>query len=336
MPWLLIFLLLLGAPLHADDQMAVRKGRQFLLGLMNPELHLLPEFAGHNVYWLYHDNWLAAQVLAPEHPAEAAQIMAAIRGFGVGRSGKIEMLFGQGTLPLRRHELRDVAQRGGLTIRSEFTMEAENGDFASYADLLCFAAIAEPDAVKARAHLDAVLAMWDGTGFSDAAAKHSSLYATYKLALALRAAQRFDLTSPVLTAARAQLFKMQAESGGWITDYKPDGTPIGQANVETTSLAILALEAPAWLRREESVPYGGEAGTPLTMDVFHPVRQRNGAGVILLASGGWASSRGMINAKYAAHFLARGYTVFAVVHASCPRPRTFRKSFPACTARCVL
>ena len=318
MHWLILLIIFLSAPLYADDAAAVQKGRRFLLGLVNPELHLLPEFPGHRVCWLYHDNWLAAKVLAPEHPEEAAQIMAAIRGFGVERSGKIELLFGEGTLPLRRYELRDVTQRGGFTIRSEFTTPEENRDFAGYADLLCFAAIAEPDAVKARAHMDSALALWDGTGFADAAMKHAGLYATYKLALALRAAQRFGMDSPVLTAARARLLKMQAESGGWITDYKPDGTPDGKANVETTSLASLALEAPAWLRREESVRYGEYAGSALTMDVFHPVRQRNGAGVILLASGGWASSRGMINEKYAAHFLARGYTVFAVVHASCP------------------
>jgi len=37
---------------------------------------------------------------------------------------------------------------------------------------------------------------------------------------------------------------MQAQDGGWITDYK-DGRPVGLANVETTCLALLALEAPA-------------------------------------------------------------------------------------------
>ena len=51
------------------------------------------------------------------------------------------------------------------------------------------------------------------------------------------------MQSPALTAMRVRLLKMQADTGGWITDYKPDGTPVGMANVETTSLAILALDA---------------------------------------------------------------------------------------------
>ena len=40
----------------------------------------------------------------------------------------------------------------------------------------------------------------------------------------------------------ARLLALQAPSGGWITDYLSDGTPVGKANVETTCLAILALE----------------------------------------------------------------------------------------------
>ncbi len=221
---------------------AVKRGREFLLRLMHPELHLLPEFAGHHVIWLYHDNYLAAKVLAPTHPAEAAKITTAIRRYGVERSGKIEMLFGEGALPLRRYELRDVAKTVKFTIRSEFTTDELNAHFDGYADLLCFAAIAEPDAAKARAHFAAALAMWDGTGFNDEATRHSKLYATYKLALALRSARRFEMQSPALTAMRGRLLKMQVDSGGWITDYKPDGTPVGMANVETTSLAILALD----------------------------------------------------------------------------------------------
>jgi hypothetical protein len=226
----------------ASATAAAAKGREFLLKLIHPELHLLPEFAGHHIIWLYHDNYLAAKVLAFTHSAEAAKITAAIKSYGVERSGKIELLFGEGKLPLRNYELRDVKKTGAFTIRSEFTTEKENPDFASYADLLCFLAIAEPDATKARAHLDAALAMWDGTGFNDAATKHSKLYATYKLALALRAARRFSLTTGALTAMRERLLKLQAESGGWITDYKPTGKPHGMANVETTSLAILALD----------------------------------------------------------------------------------------------
>lgn len=233
-----------GTRREAASASAAVRGRAFLIGLVDPTLQLLPEFSGHKVVWLYHDNYLAAKVLAKTHPEIAAKITAAIRKFGIERSGKIELLFGEGKLPLRHYQLREVAKTGGFSIHSEFATDQANADFERYADLLCFAAIAEPDTVKARARFDVAMAMWDGTGFMDAAARKSELYATYKLALALQAARRFALSSPALTAVRERLLHMQAASGGWITDYQRNGTPVGMANVETTSLAILALDDP--------------------------------------------------------------------------------------------
>lgn len=221
---------------------AAEGGREFLVNLVHPDLNLLPEFKGHNVVWLYHDNYLAAKVLTKTHPTVAAKITAAIRKYGVTRSGKIELLFGEASLPLRRYELRDVAKEGAFTIRSEFTTDALNNDFANYADLLCFAAIAEEDIVIARSHLDEAYAMWDGIGFQDQASRKVKIYATYKLALYLLAARRFEHDATILKPIQQRLLSMQAESGGWITDYKADKSPVGFANVETTSLAILALE----------------------------------------------------------------------------------------------
>ncbi len=81
----------------------------------------------------------------------------------------------------------------------------------------------------------------------------------------------------------------------------------------------LVAAEPGATTRQEGVTYGEKTGTKLTLDVFHPARATNGAGVILIVSGGWASSRGAINTNYAAHFLKRGYTVFAVVHGSHPQ-----------------
>lgn len=228
-----------------ENSRAIERGEKFLLALIDPELNLLPEFAGHNVVWLYHDNYLAAKVFDRSYPDQAAKIRAAIKSYGVEQSGKIELLFGEAKLPIRRYELRDVAKSGRFTIRSEFTTDAVTRDIASYADLLFFSAIAEPDLTKATKHWQSAIAMWDGSGFKDRVVEKHHQYATYKLALALIAARRFaDLdaeTKSKLASVRDKLLNMQAASGGWITDYRLDGTPVGLANVETTSLAILAL-----------------------------------------------------------------------------------------------
>ena len=42
-----------------------------------------------------------------------------------------------------------------------------------------------------------------------------------------------------------RLLAMQRQDGGFVTDYDAQGKPVGQANVETTSLAILALDGEA-------------------------------------------------------------------------------------------
>ena len=65
--------------------------------------------------------------------------------------------------------------------------------------------------------------------------------------------------------------------------------------------------------------YGRKVGTALTMDVFTPKENANGAAIVWVISGGWFSNHDNINAKFIEEFLRRGYTVFAVVHGSNPR-----------------
>ena len=54
-------------------QQAITKGRQFLVDLFDPTLDLLPEYRGSQTYWLFHDNYLAAQVLRKSHPGNRQQ-----------------------------------------------------------------------------------------------------------------------------------------------------------------------------------------------------------------------------------------------------------------------
>jgi acetyl esterase/lipase len=72
---------------------------------------------------------------------------------------------------------------------------------------------------------------------------------------------------------------------------------------------------------KEDVIYGRKFGTALTMDVFTPKKGANGAGVIVVVSGGWYSGHERINDWFHFHqpLLDKGYTVFAVVHGSNPK-----------------
>jgi len=90
-------------------------------------------------------------------------------------------------------------------------------------------------------------------------------------------------------------------------------------------VALLSLAAPALAQetkdfnRTKDVIYGRKHGMVLTMDVFQPAKNANGAAIVWAVSGGWFSSHAAINEKFPLPFLERGYTVFAVVHGSQPR-----------------
>lgn len=71
--------------------------------------------------------------------------------------------------------------------------------------------------------------------------------------------------------------------------------------------------------RTEDVVYGRKFGSALTLDVFTPKANANGAAVVYVVSGGWFSDHQAINPAAYGEFLKRGYTVFAVVHGSQPR-----------------
>ena len=86
----------------------------------------------------------------------------------------------------------------------------------------------------------------------------------------------------------------------------------------TTAAPIGRADDPSFTRREDVI-YGRKYGTALTMDVFTPKKEANGAAVVVVVSGGFFSSHEAINPAFVRPLVDRGYTVFAVVHGSQPR-----------------
>jgi acetyl esterase/lipase len=122
----------------------------------------------------------------------------------------------------------------------------------------------------------------------------------------------------------------------WFHDiFRPDGRPFDAKEVEyirsvtgagtkssDASPAAHPTTTAAYARRE--VIYGRKDGTALTMDVITPTAAaRNGAGVIIVVSGGWFSWHDAISPQFIDTFggelMRRGYTLFAVVHGTQPR-----------------
>jgi hypothetical protein len=139
--------------------------------------------------------------------------------------------------------LTNVAVVDGKNIRTEIVTTNILKGWDEYADLLLLATIAQAQSAptEARKDFDRAVAMWDGEGFKDRAVRHGGIYATYKLALYLIAADRLKLPAPHRDDVIARLLAMQSTDGGWKTDYK-DGKPVGLTNVETTCLSLLAME----------------------------------------------------------------------------------------------
>lgn len=232
-----------GVPRSSVQRPDTRRAVRFLADLFDPDVDLLPEYAGAKDYWLFHDNYLAARMLRRTHPKLSARIEGAMRRHGVTRSGKIEIVFGEAPspLPFRQPELVTVARTGDRRIRTERLTDRVAGGWRAYADLLLLAALAENDPARARRHYDDALALWDGVGFNDQATRALSRYSTYKLPLALLAARKLDRPLPMRDAILRRLAAQQHPSGGFVTDYGHLGKPIGLANVETTCLVLLAL-----------------------------------------------------------------------------------------------
>lgn len=86
---------------------------------------------------------------------------------------------------------------------------------------------------------------------------------------------------------------------------------------ELAALSTARGDEPTY-KRTEDVIYGRKYGTALTMDVITPEKP-NGAGIVLVVSGGWFSAHEFIAPLFFEPAVKRGYTVFAVVHGSQPK-----------------
>jgi acetyl esterase/lipase len=75
------------------------------------------------------------------------------------------------------------------------------------------------------------------------------------------------------------------------------------------------------IKIEPDVVYGHKLGLAMTMDVYHPEKEANGAGVLFMVSGGWYSKWAPPEQALPRFqpLLDRGFTVFAVRHGSSPK-----------------
>lgn len=228
-------------------QPAIDGGLRFLADQYNADVGLLREsrIVAYESYWLTTDNLLATYALdAVGAPVLAGEVRAGLLSYGDVRHGLIEALVGESVAWPPYVEAQSVV---ASPVKMEQRLTGDRyADWADYGDLALYGALnahnAGDDAL-ALVHYRQALSLFDGVGFGDKAfieREDSSLYATYKLALALYvgAAMGQPVDSAIFQALMA---KQETETGGFITLYDPTGMPQGDANTETTAYALLAL-----------------------------------------------------------------------------------------------
>lgn len=225
----------------------VQKGAEFLRARYNPTIGLLnesPEVAPHH-FWLSNDNALAAFTFDQLGDVEMSATLAkSILRYGSRSNGLIEVLWGETVdFPPYVADVKNIAQLGDDVVLQEMhTSGTRFEDWREYADLCFWGALnnyRQGRWVEAREIYAACMRFYDGLGFRDKA--FDGRYETYKLALALYVGNVIEVEMPEAGEIRTALVAMQSTEGGFYTHYWDIYRPDGDANTETTSLAVLAL-----------------------------------------------------------------------------------------------
>jgi len=230
-------------------QSAIDDAAHFLIDQHSPPFYLLREspIVAPNRYWLATDNLLATYALdAAGVPEMAERIRYGLEQYGNVRHGLIEALIGETVeWPPHVEEQRPVSERVWTESR---TQGPQYLDWKEYADFALYGALVahnDGDNTLAATRYREAVATFDGVGFPDLAYQNragGSLYATYKLALAVFVGSAIG-EPPSSAVLSALLSKQEAETGGFITLYDGAGVPQGDASTETTSYALLALSS---------------------------------------------------------------------------------------------
>lgn len=243
----------------------IANGLRFLKGQYNPDYGLLQESPniGQHRYYLTNDNALAAYVFEQFGEDEmAATLRASLESYGYDSNGFVEVAWGEEIVwpPLHHSDVvvqqmtpgecdfLNVEEVGSLAdcVMQE-THTPDLGffyDWSSFSNLHCMGAVNEynkGNLAVAQWLYETELSTFDGVGWADEAwRRRDGVYETIGPAWCVYAGALLGapLNEPLLAALLAQ---QNPETGGFHTHYRRDAFQLTDPNVETTSLALLAL-----------------------------------------------------------------------------------------------
>ncbi len=244
---------------------AISDGLRFLKGQYNPDYGLLQESPdiGQHRYYLTNDNALAAYLFEQfGEDGMAATLRASLERYGYDSNGFVEVAWGEVIVwpPLHHKDIVVEQKRPG---ECDFLNAEEAGpladcvmqethtpdlgffyDWSSFSNLHCMGAVNEynnGNLAVARWLYETELSTFDGVGWADEAwRRRDGVYETIGPAWCVYAGALLGepLNEPLLAALLAQ---QNPETGGFHTHYRRDAFQLTDPNVETTSLALLAL-----------------------------------------------------------------------------------------------
>lgn len=229
--------------------LAAEDGVRFLKGQYNADVGLLQESPTirPNNYFLANDALLAGHVFALYGEDELAAILQeTLAEYDIEGNEFIEVAWGQPIpWPPKHFEdpgtlLTTVGDAQILTIKHDSS--GYFYDWSAYSNLACMAAVNEYNQgylESARRLYDIQMSTFDGHGFPDKAyTDREGVYETLGVAWCVYAGALLGRADkPLIDALLAQ----QGPQGGFYTHYRADVPRLADPNVETTSVAILAL-----------------------------------------------------------------------------------------------
>jgi len=239
---------------------SLNRAADYLIQNIDPDTGLIPETPGSSTYWLYSDNYLAALALQ-----RYGQSNATIASSAVVVSGSLtaDLLLGKMDNAENQYLVLNTSAPCQFHSAQSYTVETPDGvpvkavlnngtrllSESQYADIAFLNAIClyrQGDHAGALAAYDVGRSMFDGQGLNDSIfsqpGPNQGRYQTFKLALYIYASGLLKQSFP--QSALSILISMQDSGGGFYTGYDAGLSHEGTlTNTETTSLAILALDA---------------------------------------------------------------------------------------------
>ncbi len=195
------------------------------------------------IYYIYSDNLLAEWALKPYAPQISDRINKTIQSYNLPPSNFFEVLFGKNISTISYDKNTTIINKTQSSLLlAEFHDSSMPPLLEQYGNTLIYKSLnnyLNGERKAADGYFYEAYNMSDGKGIFDNATILDDHYDNYKLALILYASKVLNLSIENYNQIETKLWSMQQANGGITSWADLNGNPIGSANTETTSMALL-------------------------------------------------------------------------------------------------